>query len=174
MKYADTTDISIRQLHGDPEEMAELQRVIEAAPTYAELITGVPPGLADAQSTYSVLPEGKAYDDKFVFGVYRGATMVGCADLIRDYPDRGTALLGLLLIAEPYQGQGIGRVAYQQLEAFIRSWNTCSRVRIGVVRTNERVLPFWSKLGFVPSGETKPYRYDHVVSETIILTKSLD
>ena len=131
-------------------------------------------GLADAQSTYSVLPEGKTYDDKFVFGVYRGATMVGCADLIRDYPDRGTALLGLLLIAEPYQGQGIGRVAYQQLEAFIRSWNTCSRVRIGVVRTNERVLPFWSKLGFVPSGETKPYRYDHVVSETIILTKSLD
>lgn len=38
--------------------MAELQRVIEEAPAYAHLITGVPPGPADAQSTYTMLPEG--------------------------------------------------------------------------------------------------------------------
>ena len=41
--------------------MAELQHVFESAPRFAELVTGVPPGLADAQSQYSILPDGKTY-----------------------------------------------------------------------------------------------------------------
>jgi hypothetical protein len=57
--------VSIRLLEGEPAEMRELQRVLEEAPTYAHRVTGVPPSRADAQSTYTVLPEGKSYDDKF-------------------------------------------------------------------------------------------------------------
>lgn len=167
------THITIRALTGEPAEMAALQRVIESAPTYAQRITGVPPGPADAQSTYSIIPEGMSYDDKFVLGVYREAEMVGCVDLFRGFPAPTVAHLGLLLIGEPFQGQGIGRAAYVQVEELICSWNTCSLVRLGVVRTNEQVLGFWSKLGFMPSGEVKPYRYGNVVSETVILTKPL-
>jgi hypothetical protein len=68
--------VTIRELKGDPSEMAELQRVIEDAPTYAQLVTGAPPGRADAQSTYTVLPEGKSYEDKFVFGIYRYGSVI--------------------------------------------------------------------------------------------------
>ncbi len=166
-------DVSIRALVGKRDEMAELQRVIEGAPGYAHLITGVPPGPADAQSTFSILPEGVSYEDKFVFGIYRASDMVGCADLIRSFPTPGVAHLGLLLISEAFQGQGIGRSAYRQIENVVRSWHEFSMMRIGVVRANAQVLPFWSRLGFAPTGEVKPYRAGNVVSEVIVLTKPL-
>lgn len=166
------TSLVLRQLNGEPGEMDALQRVIEAAPRYLYRITGHPPGAAEAQSLFTVLPEGKTYDDKFVYGVYQGDTMVGCADVIRAYPAPGSAWLGLLLIAEPFQRQGVGAAAYGLLEEQIRTWPV-ARIRLGVVRTNDEVLPFWRKQGFVETGEVKPYRCDKVISETVILQKVL-
>lgn len=64
--------VTLRLLRGGREEMSTLQRVLEAAPIYAERVTGVPPGQADAQSMYSALPPGKGYEDKFVLGIYAG------------------------------------------------------------------------------------------------------
>jgi GNAT superfamily N-acetyltransferase len=166
-------EISIVELTGAGGEMAALQRVIEDAPTYAELVTGAPPGLADAQSTYTALPPGMTYADKHVFGVYLGSQMVGCIDLIKGYPAPDTALLGLLLIAESFQGRGIGSAAYRATEATVRAWGTCTKIRLGVVRTNAAVLPFWIRLGFTETGETKPYSYGPVRSEIVILTQKL-
>jgi len=165
--------VTVRMLQGERNEMADLQRVIEAAPGYAQLVTGVPPGPADAQSTYSILPEGKSYDDKFVFGIYLGAQMIGCADVIRGYPNHSTAYLGLLLIAEPFQVRGVGRASFVELESVVARWSGCDRIRLSVIRTNDRVIPFWQKLGFAPTGETRPYRYGSVVSESILLEKLL-
>ena len=166
--------MQLRPLRGEPDEMAELQAVIEGAPMYAERITGAPPGYADAQSLYSVLPPDKGYEDKFVFGIYADGKMIGCADLIRGFPDEHTAHLGLLLLAEPFQRKGLGSAAYRAIEDFIRQWGArCQRVRIGVVRTNDDVLPFWTKLGFKPTGEVKPYRYASVSSETLVLVKPI-
>ena len=153
--------------------MQAFQRVLDGAPRYAERVTGAPPGAADAQRTYGALPEGKAYEDKFVFGIYAaGGEMIGCADVIRDWPRAGTAYIGLLLIAEQYQRRGQGRAAYRAIQKEIQGWGA-KRVRIGVVRTNEDVLPFWQKLGFAPTGEVKPYRYGPVVSEVLILEKDI-
>ena len=166
-------DVSLRVLTGEAREMRELQRVLDEAPTYAQRITGVPPGKADAQSTYSALPEGKSYEDKFVFGIFRGIDMVGCADLIRGYPRPATAMLGLLLVSERYQHQGIGRLGYGLLEQFVQGWGLCDRIRIGVVRTNEEVIPFWTRLGFAATGEVRPYRYASVSSEMVVFEKSL-
>lgn len=165
--------VTLRLLDGEPSEMAELQCVFEHSPKFAELVTGVPPGLADAQSTYAVLPEGKTYDDKFVFGIFLGSAMVGCADMIRGYPIPTTATLGLLLIAEAFQHQGIGRAAYAQLEGRILGWSTCDRVRLGVVETNAGVVPFWRKLGFEQTGESRPYRRGSIVSDCIYFEKPL-
>jgi GNAT superfamily N-acetyltransferase len=167
-------EVVLRLLRGEPGEMRELQRVLEEAPEYFRKVTGLPPGRAEAQSTFTALPEGKAYDDKFVFGIYRAGGMVGCADLIRGHPDPSTAFLGLLLVSESSQGQGVGRRAYELLETFVRCWGTCQRIRLGVVRTNDGVLPFWTGRGFRPTGEVRPYRCGSVVSETILLEKPLE
>jgi hypothetical protein len=50
------SDVAIRLLTGDPAQMATLQHVLECAPKYAERVTGAPPGAADAQSTFTILP----------------------------------------------------------------------------------------------------------------------
>jgi hypothetical protein len=34
-------------------------------------------------------------------------------------------------------------------------------------------MPFWSKLGFAPTGEVKPYRYGRVESHVTVLEKPL-
>ncbi len=70
--------VSIGQLKGDSSEMAELQRVLEEAPKFANRVTGCPPHPADAQSTYSALPDGKTYNDKWVYGIFCDDKMVGC------------------------------------------------------------------------------------------------
>jgi GNAT superfamily N-acetyltransferase len=164
--------ISLRLLQGEHDEMAAMQRVLEGAPTYAERITGAPPGAADAQSTYSILPEGKGYEDKFVYGIYDGEQMIGCADVIRAWPRPDTTHLGLLLIAQAQQRRGHGRVAYQLIEAQIRAWGA-KRVRIGVVGTNAEVMPFWRKVGFAPTGERRPYKYGPVESHVTVMEKPL-
>ena len=46
--------------------MVELQKVLKEAPDYANRLTGHPPGRADAHSIGLILPEGKAYADKFL------------------------------------------------------------------------------------------------------------
>jgi len=165
--------IALRLLTGQAEEMGQLQRVLESAPRYTHLVTGALAGPADAQSAYTALPEGKGYEDKFVFGIFLEEQMVGCADLIRGYPDSHTAHLGLLLIAEDHQGRGCGTAAYQEIENTVRAWGTCWRMRLGVIRTNSPALAFWRHRGFVETGEFKPYRYGNVVSETIVLHKPL-
>jgi GNAT superfamily N-acetyltransferase len=164
--------IVIRLLEGEPAEMRELQRVVESTSGYYERVTGVPPGPAEAQSIYTVLPDGKEYEDKFVFGIYADETMVGCADLIHGYPVPDTAMLGLLLIAESHQRRGIGAQALQLLERRARQWG-CARIRIGIVRSNEQARPFWVGQGFEPTGERRPYRHGSVTSEVVYLEKPL-
>jgi RimJ/RimL family protein N-acetyltransferase len=173
LRTGNTGRIELRQLSGESREMADLQRVLEQAPRYAQLVKGSPPGRTEAQSTFTMLPDGKTYGDKFVFGAYFSSQMIGCIDVIRGYPRPNTATIGLLLIAEGFQRKGIGSEAYRSLEAVIRSWGTCTTARIGVIATNSQVLPFWESLGFVPTGERKTYEYGSIHSEIIILSKDL-
>ena len=166
--------IRLRLLTGDADEMAELQRVLEAAPGYAQRVTGLPPGASDAQSTFSMLPPGKSYDDKFVYGIERDGSMVGCIDVVRGWPDDATAVLGLLLVDERLHRRGIGAAAYRLLEDIVTAWPECRRMRLNIVARNEAVaLPFWTRMGFTPTGETKPHRYANVESTTAIYGKTL-
>ena len=151
----------------------ELQRILEAAPAYWLRITGELPGNLAAEETFRALPDGKSHDDKFVLGIFVDAELVGCADLVRGYPDSETAMLGLLLLRESHQHMGLGRSAYLAIENFVRSWKQITRMRIGVVAANDSVHPFWKNLGFVETGLRRPYQEGAVVSETIVLEKPL-
>jgi GNAT superfamily N-acetyltransferase len=173
VKVTPVSIVTLRELRGEPQEMAELQHALEAAPGYSERVTGGPPGPSEAQSTLSNLPPGKTYEDKFVFGIYAGGKCVGAIDVIRGYPVAETAMLGLLLVAESIQRQGIGRAAYTLLEERIRAWGSCRNVRIGIAATNIQVMLFWQHLGFRTTGEVKPCRYGSVSSKNIILEREI-
>jgi len=167
------SDISIRPLEGSPSEMTELQRVIEEAPACAHRVTGLPPGPADAQSTYSALPPDKTYEEKFVIGIWHADRLIGVIDVIRGYPREDIAYVGFLLLSEKHHRRGYGRAAYRQLEDVIRSWGTCHRVRLAVIRVNAEAVPFWLSLGFHATGKVKPYRNASIVSEHMLFEKRL-
>jgi hypothetical protein len=42
-----------------------------------------------------------------------------------------------------------------------------------VVRTNDQVLSFWRRMGFAETGEVRPWRYDKLRSEAILMDKPL-
>jgi ribosomal protein S18 acetylase RimI-like enzyme len=164
--------VTLREVTGDPEELAALQRVMESDEDYALRITGHPPGPADAQSTLMFVPEGTFPDDKAPFGVWLGDELVGILDLLLRYPDVQTVYLGLLLIDRAHQGRGVGTAAFQALERdLLPRWPWARRLRLSVVRTNDQTLGFWRRLGFTETGELRPWRYDKLESESILMDK---
>jgi len=168
-----STALRIRPIRGEREEIAALQRVLEAAPDYFRRVTGHPAGSGEAQRTYRVVPADKDWKDKHVLGVFLEEEMVGCADVVRRYPEEHVAHVGLFLIAEPHQRRGLGTVAWRMTEDLVREWPECQTVRGGVVGTNASVLRFWEGLGFTPTGEVEPYEYGPVTSEVVIVEKPL-
>jgi len=161
--------LTLRLLTGERAEMETLQHVLEAAPGYFAAVTGRPPAKDEAHSELTSLPPGRSRDDKFVWGLYRGDDMIGCADVLRGYPDRPRAVIGLLLLTEQWQGQGLGRAFAQLVEQAIGGWPEIERFRLGVISTNPGALAFWRKLGYVETGEVKPgapdFRGDIIVLE---------
>jgi ribosomal protein S18 acetylase RimI-like enzyme len=166
--------VTLREVVGDPEELRALQRVMESDEGFALRVTGHPPGPADAQSTLMFVPEGKSPDDKAPFGVWAGDELVGILDLLLRWPDEETVYIGLLLIDRARQGQGIGAAAYRALEREVLGrWPWARRLRLSVVRTNDQVLGFWRRMGFSETGEVRPWRYDRLESESILMDKPL-
>ena len=162
--------LTLRLLTGATGEMAELQSVLEAAPDYFARVTGSPPGRAEAQSTFTALPPHKTYEDKFVWGLYADEAMIGCADVIRGYPTPEKAIIGLLLIGEPWQRRGLGRAFAALIEQTIGAWPEVVTLRIGVVASNPGAVAFWRKLGYRETGEIKPAG-DGIVREVAVLEK---
>jgi RimJ/RimL family protein N-acetyltransferase len=158
-------------LTGAPDEMASLQRVLQGAPAYFETVTGLPAGNAEAQSTFTALPPGKDYDDKFVWGLYAGDGMIGCADVIRGYPEAEKAIIGLLLLAENWQRRGFGRAFALLLEQLIAGWSEIATLRIGVVNRNVGAIAFWHKLGYTETGEVK--QRESFAGDVVVMEKAL-
>jgi hypothetical protein len=86
--------VTLREVTGDPEELAALQRIMESDEEFALRVTGHPPGPADVQSTLMFVPEGKSPDDKAPFGVWDGDELVGLLDLLLRHPNDETLYVG--------------------------------------------------------------------------------
>jgi GNAT superfamily N-acetyltransferase len=170
-------DLSYRELTVGqalvPEEVEALQDVLEASPRYWQLIENRPAPEDTAQGVLSALPNGKSYHDKLVLLVADAEGDFACVDLVFGYPDATCTMLGLLLLRESHQGQGLGVRIFREIERRAIERDQ-ARVRIGVVATNDRVLPFWKRLGFSPTGQKRSYAENGVVSEIIVLEKPLE
>ncbi len=65
-------------------------------------------------------------------------------DAISDYPEAGTWVLGLLLVAPEHRGKGLGR----EIVGKFAAWTGARRLRLGVQTTNVSGRAFWDRLGF--------------------------
>ena len=110
---AGAATLRLRRITGVKSERESLLKIFETAPTYHQNISGQTVNPCEAQKNFSALPAGIGPEDKFFFGIYLGNRLIGCVDLIRGYPDRKTAMLGLLLLSEEFQSKGFGAIAYE-------------------------------------------------------------
>ncbi|HSI52100.1 MAG TPA: GNAT family N-acetyltransferase [Ideonella sp.] len=164
--------ITLRQLTGTPEEIKALQLIFEDSPRFSILSTGSLAANDAAAKVFTMCPKGKTYEDKLVFGVYEHERLVGCVDLIRAYPGAESAFIGLLLLSESNEGRGLGSLAFREVEKWVAPWGY-RQMKLGIIETNERARRFWSKLGFEPTGEAKPFHGAAVETRILVFAKSL-
>jgi GNAT superfamily N-acetyltransferase len=137
--------VTLRELDGNGQDIDAVQHVLDGAPGYTPRVTGRPVGPADAEALFAALPPGLVRSAKHVFGVDLDGTTVGVVDLLDGWPDPSTTHLGLLLLDESHQHQGIGSLVWQPLQTMLARKPHVRTVRTAVVQTNIEVLPFWTR-----------------------------
>ncbi len=133
---------------------AQIQACFEGAPDYFARTEGRLPGpdaavqlLADAEvdpsrRLYVLLPRASPPG---------GGPAVGVLDLHLDYPEPGTAQIGLLLFRESCQGLGYGKETTAAVEAALARAGYRA-LRLSVVDENVDAKLFWQRLGFAEVG----------------------
>ncbi len=152
------------------EHAAPLQAVYNAAPAYWRLfgLDGLPPGQAAAD-----LDAASVNPARSLLGILQraevanpaaGQIMVGAIDLRRHYPDESDVTLGLVIVGEPYQRQGVGRAAWTLLESWLAQQPGLTTARLSVEQFNIPALHFFTALGFaLTGGATRQKVGDHLV-----------
>ena len=167
------SDVELRPFTGAQLDVALVLRVLESQPAYALQSTGRPVEAADAVEFLFESPDGTADDDKLPFGVWRGDELVALLDVVRHWPRHGTLMIGLLLVDDRVQRTGVGSAAFSALLDLARTWPDVDRLRIGVLTTNTEAIPFWKSVGFVATGEIKPYNHGTFEAEVAIYEREL-
>lgn len=150
-----------------------VQAFIERCAEYVQMLTGLPPGPADAQSLLQSFPPGKTANDKAVIGIFDpGGRLAGVLDLIRDYPSPRVWWIGLLLLDPETRGKGLGERIYMACERMAVAADAAA-IELSVAERNPRALAFWQRLGFV---EYERRREEHGIREQVMfrLRRTLD
>ena len=140
----------LRAVRAGPENAPVFQACLDAAPDYYERTEGRPAGpsaaadlIADAEAdparlVYLLEPRG-------------GGPAVGVLDLHLDYPEPGTAHIGLLLFRESCQGMGYGKETAAAVEAGLARAGYRA-LRLSVADENHDAHAFWTRVGFAEVG----------------------
>lgn len=164
-------DPTLEPISGDPVSVAALQAVLEGAPEFYRLGTGRPAAPGEAERLLADLPPGRVLADKEVLGIRTAGALVGCVDLVRGHPDPATVFVGLFLVVETQHRKGLGRAAWARVEARLEGRRGVARLRLAVLRDNAPARAFWPAMGFVPTGEIRPWRAGPVDTELLLYDK---
>jgi ribosomal protein S18 acetylase RimI-like enzyme len=97
----------------------------------------------------------KPGDDR---GTDAAGIMVGMVDFRLRWPSPDICYLAMVMVAEPFQRQGIGSQAWQLLHAWLAGIADIRYVRGGVEQQNLSALAFFQRLGFRLTGESRRMR----------------
>lgn len=101
------------------------------------------------------LPPGKGYDDKFYIGFFDGTALVAIMDLILRYPQDQVAYIGLFMVAQNYQGKGIGTGIICECSSYLKNSGFC-KIQLAFDKGNPQSEAFWIKNKFMKTGEESP------------------
>ncbi len=82
-----------------------------------------------------------------------GGEMIGLVDFRLHWPGEQIAYVGMVMVAEPLQRQGIGTQAWALLEPWLAGNAGIRKARVGVEQFNTGAMAFFHRLGFIMTGE---------------------
>ncbi len=129
---------------------AQIQACFDGAPDYFARTEGRLPG---RDAAIHLLADAEIDEHRRVFVLIPkvGGPAVGVLDLHLDYPEPGTAQVGLLLFREACQGLGYGKETTAAVEAALARTGYRA-LRLSVVDENVEAKQFWERLGFAVVG----------------------
>ena len=143
---------------------AALQGVYAATPSYWAMydLTGPPPNQADKELVAVAEDAGR-----FLLGIVRrldptdasaGGELIGFVDFRLNWPDLGVVYIGMIMVAEVLQRQGVSTQAWLLLKSWLGSAAGMHTARAGVEQFNLTALKFWEAQGFTLTGESTRIR----------------
>lgn len=141
-----------------------LQAVYAATPGYWQMygLAGPPSDQAERD-----LAAANTTPGRYMLGIVKrvdeqdaaaGAELLGLVDFRLNWPENSSATVGMLMVAEPYQRQGIGAQAWSLLAPWLAATAHMQKARLGVEQFNFGALKFWENLGFSLTGDSDRVR----------------
>ncbi|MFL0197122.1 GNAT family N-acetyltransferase [Clostridium sp. WILCCON 0269] len=116
---------------------------------YYILHYGLLPSIEKIKEIFTELPPNKSYEDKFVLGVFKDNNeLIGIIDIVRNFPDIGEWMIGLMLIAPEERGNGLGKKIHKAVALWAIKLGA-KFFRIGVIADNYKGINFWHGLGYI-------------------------
>lgn len=106
----------------------------------------------------TALPPGKTAADKYYVGFFDGETLAAVLDLVLDYPENGTVFIGLFMLDTAYQGKGVGSSLFSGIVGTLTR-RGYKKLRLAIDSGNPQSEAFWTKNGFIKTGEVYPNDY---------------
>lgn len=128
-----------------------LVELFEDSPSYFQRLHGGPFQDKDVTDVFDQMPP--SVNEKEAWVAMDGEVPVGLVDFLVGYPEPGTAYIGFLLVRESRHGQGLGA----RLCRFVEETARCTKIVLAVLESNEPAFAFWGKMGFVATGEMRPF-----------------
>lgn len=153
-----------------PTDAAAVQELLEHSPGYTHRVRGREVAPGDGNAVLESLPPGVDPAARTVFGLLAtDGPLLAVLDVITGWPEPGTAHIGLLLTRQNRRREGLGRLLHDSVLAQLRARGGIDRLRAGIVATNALdAEPFWQRLGYRPTGITRPCEAGIVATTTAI------
>jgi GNAT superfamily N-acetyltransferase len=129
-------------------DLVDLQALLERAADYFLLHEGRATRATEASDVWAAVPDGIPRSNKRVLGLFAPG-LCGVADVVCDWPRRGTWMIGLLLLDPAARGRAAGTRVIGAIDAAAAGAGA-DRLRIAVIPANVGGMRFWRRHGFEP------------------------
>ena len=138
---------------------------------YFSKISDDPPSISNVEEDIEVIPNGVQKNQKNYRLISFNDEILGVVDFLSDYPEKDTILIGLFIIKNDKQKQGLGTKIFRYLENLFKD-KKFLKIRIGVLVDNEIGLSFWKKQNFKEI-ERKFLKFEKSKKEVIVMEKEI-
>ncbi len=138
---------------------------------YFSKISDNPPSISNVEEDIEVIPNGVQKNQKNYRLISFNDEILGVVDFLSNYPEKDTILIGLFIIKNDKQKQGLGTKIFRYLEKSFKN-KKFLKIRIGVLVDNEIGLSFWKKQNFKEI-ERKFLKFEKSEKEVIVMEKEI-